>query len=829
MRLKFGLCCLCLLVVSSLSAQVTGLNGWNIFLDPGHSQKENMGIYGYAEAERNVRVALRLQEMLMTTTDIDTVYISRTNDSQSVSLSQRTAKANNLGADWFHSIHSNAGSPQSNSTLLLWGQYNNGSEKIPNGGQAMSDIIVDILTRGMRTNTQGSIGDCSFYTWSTWCQTSGGPYLHVNRVTQMPSELSESGYHTNPKQNQIFMNDDWKKLEARIFYWSILEYFEIDRPVVGICTGIVYDLETDIPVNGATITLDGQSYTTDTYQSMFYKYSTNPDQLHNGFYYIENLPNDTLQLIVEHQDFYNDTISVYIQDDFFTFKDVNLISTISPKVVSTTPEQNFDQFPAWENIIIQFNRRMDTLAVNSAISAIPELTGSFFWSENDTKVAFRADSVGFETDYTLTISSLATDKYGHFLDGDGDGTGGDDFTLLFKTGPEDMTPPQIHTVYPAMTSNNIELLPLINIVYDELLDTTSVSADFYKLERLSDRSAVPGTLRYYIVNEQSVFCFFPAEQLFPEEIYISRINSGLKDLFGNEVTSAKSYSFQTGADYYITKKIAGFDSTFWWQPSQSGSTSGTTEATVMAADTVITNLLTGSKKSMLLHYGWDEYVNSWLIREYLGGGPPRSVLFDKNSIMRLYVFGDGSGIKLRFAVDDNYPVISAANHEVSPWFTVDWLGWKSVEWDMANDGTGTWIGDGSLDGTLRFDSIQLTHSPGEPLTGKLYFDDLSVNDKVAVEVADYYKTIPKNFALFQNYPNPFNPTTTIKFALPVQTMVELTVFDITGKKITTLINSDLNPGIHSVVFDAKGLASGMYLYRIKGGNFEETKKLLLLH
>ena len=141
---------------SILLGQVSGLSGWNIFLDPGHSRRENMGVYGYSEAERNLRVALRLRDLLLTNTDIDTVFISRTDDQQSVSLSQRTDYANSVGAAWFHSIHSDASSsPQVGSTLLLWGQTYDGNEKIPNGGKAMSDIIVDILTRGMRADTRG--------------------------------------------------------------------------------------------------------------------------------------------------------------------------------------------------------------------------------------------------------------------------------------------------------------------------------------------------------------------------------------------------------------------------------------------------------------------------------------------------------------------------------------------------------------------------------------------------------------------------------------------------------------------------------------------------
>jgi len=61
--------------VLSLRAQVTGLAGWNIYLDPGHSQKENMGIYGYSEAEKNLRVGLALRGYLLDETDIATVYI----------------------------------------------------------------------------------------------------------------------------------------------------------------------------------------------------------------------------------------------------------------------------------------------------------------------------------------------------------------------------------------------------------------------------------------------------------------------------------------------------------------------------------------------------------------------------------------------------------------------------------------------------------------------------------------------------------------------------------------------------------------------------------
>jgi len=118
----------------------------------------------------------------------------------------------------------------------------------------MSGYMINLLTAGMRIPTIGSRGDCSFYSYTGACSNSWeGPYLYVNRNTNMPSELSEEGHHSNPSQNQLFMNSEYKRMLAYLFYWSILEYHNINRPFVGICTGIIRDLESGIPINGATV------------------------------------------------------------------------------------------------------------------------------------------------------------------------------------------------------------------------------------------------------------------------------------------------------------------------------------------------------------------------------------------------------------------------------------------------------------------------------------------------------------------------------------------------------------------------------------------------
>jgi parallel beta-helix repeat protein len=88
--------------------------------------------------------------------------------------------------------------------------------------------------------------------------------------------------------------------------------------------------------------------------------------------------------------------------------------------------------------------------------------------------------------------------------------------------------------------------------------------------------------------------------------------------------------------------------------------------------------------------------------------------------------------------------------------------------------------------------------------------------------------IPKSYALDQNYPNPFNPSTTIEFALPKSGFVTLKIYDLLGNEVATLVSEKLPAGKHQRVWEAKGSASGVYLYRIEVGEFVQNRKLVLL-
>ena len=95
-------------------------------------------------------------------------------------------------------------------------------------------------------------------------------------------------------------------------------------------------------------------------------------------------------------------------------------------------------------------------------------------------------------------------------------------------------------------------------------------------------------------------------------------------------------------------------------------------------------------------------------------------------------------------------------------------------------------------------------------------------------------TTPKNFELSQNFPNPWNPSTKINYNLPFDSKVTLEVYNITGERISQLVNEEQSAGYYSVDFGSSKLSSGVYFYRITaldkviGNNFSAIKKMILI-
>jgi len=125
-----------------------------------------------------------------------------------------------------------------------------------------------------------------------------------------------------------------------------------------------------------------------------------------------------------------------------------------------------------------------------------------------------------------------------------------------------------------------------------------------------------------------------------------------------------------------------------------------------------------------------------------------------------------------------------------------------------------------------------------PIWTRMDGSDLSVwttaiNDSLLMSDASRIDKMPLKFNLAQNYPNPFNATTIIEYNLPQASLVELSIYDLRGEKIKTLVNQEMNSGVHTVYWNGKNdfdntISSGLYTYTLRMNDIQTTKKLLYL-
>lgn len=134
----------------------------------------------------------------------------------------------------------------------------------------------------------------------------------------------------------------------------------------------------------------------------------------------------------------------------------------------------------------------------------------------------------------------------------------------------------------------------------------------------------------------------------------------------------------------------------------------------------------------------------------------------------------------------------------------------------------------SMDPEVVHISIVIDETPdGDVNQGSTFFvDDLSFGGTTSVGLNS--DIIPNQFKLEQNYPNPFNPTTQINFSLPEHSNVELSIYNMLGEKVATLLNENLQAGNYSTNWNAENISSGNYIYRISSGNYVESKMMTLL-
>lgn len=290
------------------------LSGLVLCLDPGHGGRNpandrlvvpDPGVE-FWESESNFQKALLLKELLEARGA--TVYLTRyTNDypddTDEPSLSARVAFANSVGADWFHSIHSNAANAVANYTLLLVRESTSspGTPESP-AALAMAQIMSPKIFAHLRTTSSQTRLDYSFL----------GFRLGVLSGLLMPGELSEGSFHDVFPETRRLMNNSYRKMEAHALLKSFLQYFGAAPDAGGIVAGIQTNAAAAIPINATRVRLTPEGTIFDG------------DNYNNGFYLFDNLTPGSRAVQFETPGYLAQTASVTVEAGGVTFLDRSL-------------------------------------------------------------------------------------------------------------------------------------------------------------------------------------------------------------------------------------------------------------------------------------------------------------------------------------------------------------------------------------------------------------------------------------------------------------------------------------------------------------------------
>jgi len=513
------------------------------------------------------------------------------------------------------------------------------------------------------------------------------------------------------------------------------------------------------------------------------------------------------------------------------------IPSFAPMVVATSPAEG-DTVPVNASICLIFSKTMDQASVVAAVTITPTIEiARLSWQDAKT-LQIVPGRLQFGTQYTVTVAGSAADINGRRLDGNGDGVEGDPFELHFITRQVDDVGPRVTFTYPAVPSATpMDVDDVITVMFDELVDPATLTDTTVSVTSSAGTAHMEALLT--TAAERSLISVRGWQPLSPQTDYTVLVRSTLCDTTGNPIEEDFAFDFRTAPARYVeTRMIDDFSATGnWEQPSYSGSTSGIVVANStfgISKDVYLPASATRpvTKRSALLTYEWMDTPppQGYLLREYLRTGPPRDVVFDTTYTLQVYLYGDNSGNKFRFCLDEgtgtDWPY-----HEVSKWVTIDWYGWRLVEWRLSDPSSvGTWIGDGVMNGAVyRIDSFQFTRGESGAIRGRLFFDHLRLVKKSTepVAVQSSGSDAPRTFMLHPVYPNPCNPVATIPFDIASGGQIRLIVYDLLGREVATLLDQPLAPGRYRVQFDGSGLPSGTYFCRLVGHGQTMTRKFLL--
>ena len=838
----------------SAQAQEITKQDWGTFklwIDPGHSGRENSGLYGYTEAEKVLRVGLATRAFLFkyTTADETTIGMTRDNDNAYVDLDERSDMANAWGADFFYSIHSDAGSPSKNSTVFLFGGWkSNGNyvEKTPNGGKRMGDIMCPNLTGVMyNTETRGNYYDRVFYNGDVDTHENQYPYLSVNRRTNMASILSEGGYHTLPMQQALNINESYKRLEGFATARSIMEFRGLARPEKIMLAGVVTNSENGQPINNVSVTVNGKTIVTDSYESIFNKYVKNPNLVHNGFFLFEDdlVPGQEVEVTYKVDGYPEASQKVTLKSDpqglagdNVTWANISLTSN-APAQVSGVSVTNPTAVSTLEDIVFTFSRNMDRASVERAFSINNAGVVALSW-DNDYTLRVNPKDLLDDMDYTITIdgSIAKNSQTNQFLDGDKDGAEGGNYVFSFTTKPADVEAPYITSTTPAENSTMLYTMrPVIRVEFNEPLqwNEDDVTGDEIVVTN-KEGVVLTGRLTHAVVGGASVLHFYLDNDLELDKCYKVAVKGGFKDLSGNV---SKGIVFKFLSEYRTVKSSGVIDATDnpddWFSPGGSGSSKGFTqlEDQSMVTSNLVSNPSQAS--SFKIHYQFDPDTQHpyWGLRCYKKNGA-KYYNDGKDAIIQAYVYGDGSGNWAGHGVRDRSDAASVKRHTKHQMNR----GWEMVTWDVNHEENEIVSGEKTLvAGLWQYDAFWIwrghvedfaDEDPDEPSqawTGDVYFDELKYV---------HYNTEEQHATLDDIIITSVDEIATSNITISNDgNAININAPEAIGKVFVYAMNgvtvANVAPAATSATISTANLAPGAYVVKVVTNGKTEAKRILV--
>jgi len=770
-----------------VTAQITDLSGYKIFINPGHggfdSNDRFIEATGFWESQGNLVKGLFLRTLLQNMNA--TVFMSRETNTTAddLPLSTISALANAANVDFFLSIHSNGWDGTQNRPLMLFRGYDN--DPVYPQSKVMAEIMWQkVFDNGnCWTNNNPYVkGDWTFY--PDW----GTQGLGVLRNLTMPGVLSEGSFHDYIPESWRLLNTGFLHHESWALARSFFQFYNVTAPGHGVIAGIVRDPERSpswyfkpgtkdqyLPVNGAVATLTPGNKTFIT------------DNFNNGFFMFDSLPPGNYRVVASGvQGFFNDTVDITVQANMSSLAECFLVfdTTRVPALVSVTPSFS-DSLYLNQEISLTFDLAMNRDSVEKYLSIIPATGLVYTWNTASTLLKIKPE-VQYQpgTAYTLTLAPQACSKWKIPT--------GISHQYNFIT--TNRTSLKLRGSFPRQGSSEITLYPRVRLNFDAPLNPNllSVCVQFSDIQgNLIARTREE-------IGEKDGRGYYSFELSAPLQLgatYRLTLKANLADVAGVQLGADSVITFTTRELMYPFGGVKeNFDDiSRFWDPETSGSTVGTNNPlTTFTASTSIKRSGTGSGRLDYVFVNDNEGVCRVFntAKPVIGSNPSQLYL-------GVWVFGDLSMNSLEYW----FYTQGSTNHIVFV-DTIDWAGWdfRSVPFS-AIAGTGD----------INFHSVVIRQLPGAEKTGTVWFDDAAIHTAVGID------NITGNGDGWQLTlsPNPVRDISIIHFMTPESSDISIDIVSLAGNIVFTRRLSGLDPGMHTLEFAPPGnLPNGIYLCRL---------------